>query len=32
MQNPMMRIGIEMSGQPHEIATGPPSFHAGCRS
>ena len=28
MQNPMIRIGIEMSGQPHEIAIGPPLFHA----
>ena len=28
MQKPMIRIGIEISGQPHEIATGPPKFHA----
>ena len=28
MQNPMIRIGIEISGQPHEIAIGPPLFHA----
>ena len=24
----MIRIAMEMSGQPHEIATGPPLFHA----
>ena len=24
----MIRIGIEISGQPHEIAIGPPLFHA----
>ena len=28
MQKPMIRMGIEMSGQPHEIAIGPPLFHA----
>ena len=28
MQKPMIRMKIEMSGQPHEIATGPPLFHA----
>jgi hypothetical protein len=28
MQKPMIRIGIEISGQPHEIAMGPPLFHA----
>ena len=28
MQKPIIRIGIEMSGQPQEIATGPPLFHA----
>ena len=28
MQKPMIRIGIEISGQPQEIATGPPLFHA----
>src|SRR3954451_1201730 len=28
MQNPMIRIGMEISGQPHEIATGPPLFQA----
>ena len=28
MQNPMIRIGIEISGQPHEMAIGPPLFHA----
>jgi hypothetical protein len=28
MQKPMIRIGIEISGQPQEIAIGPPLFHA----
>ena len=28
MQKPMMRMGMEMSGQPHEMAIGPPLFHA----
>ena len=28
MQKPMIRIGIEISGQPQEMATGPPLFHA----
>ena len=28
MQKPMIRIGIEISGQPIEIAIGPPLFQA----
>jgi hypothetical protein len=28
MQNPMMRMKTEMSGQPIEMAIGPPLFHA----
>ena len=28
MQNPMMRMKTEMSGQPMEIAIGPPLFQA----
>ena len=28
MQNPMIRMNTEMSGQPMEIAIGPPLFHA----
>ncbi len=28
MQNAMIRMKAEMIGQPHEIATGPPLFHA----
>ena len=28
MQNAMMRMKAEMIGQPHEIAIGPPLFHA----
>ncbi len=28
MQKAMIRINSEISGQPHEIATGPPLFHA----
>ena len=28
MQKAMIRMNSEMIGQPHEIATGPPLFHA----
>ncbi len=28
MQNAMIRMNAEMIGQPHEIAIGPPLFHA----
>ncbi len=28
MQNPITRMNSEMTGQPQEIATGPPLFHA----
>ena len=28
MQKPMSRMKAEMIGQPHEIAIGPPLFHA----
>ena len=28
MQKAMIRMKIEMIGQPHEIAIGPPLFHA----
>ena len=28
MQKAMMRMKTEMIGQPHEIAIGPPLFHA----
>ncbi len=28
MQKPMIRMKTEISGQPHEMATGPPLFHA----
>ena len=28
MQKPMMRMKVEMIGQPHEMAIGPPLFHA----
>jgi len=28
MHNAMMRMKTEMIGQPQEIATGPPLFHA----
>ena len=28
MQNATSRMKAEMSGQPHEIAIGPPLFHA----
>ena len=28
MQNPMIRMGIEISAHPQEIAIGPPLFHA----
>jgi hypothetical protein len=28
MQKAMIRISPQMIGQPHEMATGPPLFHA----
>jgi hypothetical protein len=28
IENPTIRIGMEMRIQPQEIATGPPLFHA----
>src|SRR4029078_12390822 len=28
MQNPTMRMKLAMIGQPHEISSGPPAFHA----